>query len=258
MALLLNHRIRFTEQVDAAMKCGDLSAVRTTVEIRRAAVTMKCRLDAEEATKRPLKVMQTLLKEQLDLVSEMMIAGDAAAAVWKAEMRFYQDADGVITCQCGEYEVTVGDDFPAAHMLVCTPCARQARARIFEAMFTGKVYAGMGPAGTGKTETVKDTMWMLGMRPPVINCSADMLDVPEEAFLDAAQSGGSLCPIILAEFNRCSSSRVWNTLLRYAEKRFMCITMNPDYAGRIKLPASIKHNCITQEMVPDLTLIYQV
>ena len=89
---------------------------------------------------------------------------------------------------------------------------------------------------------------MLGMRPPVINWSADMTGVPEEAFLEAAQSAqSSLCPIILDEFNRCSSKRAWNMLLQYAETRLMCITMNPGYAGEIEPLASVKHKCITQE-----------
>ena len=59
-----------------------------------AAICVKLRSDLEKATRRQLIFLVTLLKEQRDVVSDLIDAGDAAAAasIWKDEMRFYAQA----------------------------------------------------------------------------------------------------------------------------------------------------------------------
>ena len=116
MAALL-HRVQFTEQVflplpvltepvkacderscpcqqiEAAMKAGDLSAARISVQARSTASIMTLRSALPKAMRSQVLKLTTLFKEQLDVVTEMILAGERAADIWKSEMRFYVQVD---------------------------------------------------------------------------------------------------------------------------------------------------------------------
>ena len=135
-----------------------------------------------------------------------------------------------------------------------------------------------GPAGTGKTETVKDLGRAIGLPVIVFNCSPQMnKESMGRIFLGLAQTGAWGC---FDEFNRISievlsvvSTQV-KTILdaqRAKKEKFqfeeeenivlrhtvgMFITMNPGYAGRTELPENIKalfRSCAM--VVPDTILI---
>ncbi len=119
----------------------------------------------------------------------------------------------------------------------------------------------MGPAGTGKTETVKDLSRLLGRPSVVINCS-DQIDYKmlSQILMGGIGSGTWL---ILDEFNRIVvevlttfSQQIKQVMgaLR-AEQNSLCfegceltlhssfglfITMNPGYCGRTELPSFLK------------------
>ncbi|KAJ3391292.1 hypothetical protein HDU84_006208 [Entophlyctis sp. JEL0112] len=137
-----------------------------------------------------------------------------------------------------------------------------------------------GPAGTGKTETVKDLGKALAIMVYVFNCSEQM-DYKSigNIFKGLAQSGTWGC---FDEFNRISvevlsvvATQVKSIQdgLRYKKARFMfqgedislCrtvgyfITMNPGYAGRTELPENIKALFRPCSMcVPNLELICEI
>ena len=141
-----------------------------------------------------------------------------------------------------------------------------------------------GPAGTGKTETVKDLGRALGVMVYVFNCS-DQMDYRSMAqiYKGLAQTG---CWGCFDEFNRISievlsvCSTQYKTILdgiRATEKvespRFVFddediplvrttmafITMNPGYAGRQELPESLKALFRPVSMVvPDMNLIAEI
>ena len=134
-----------------------------------------------------------------------------------------------------------------------------------------------GPAGTGKTETVKDLGRALGIQVYVFNCS-DQMDYKAMGmtYKGLAQTGAWGC---FDEFNRipvsvlsvCSTQ--YKTVLdaiRTRKKKFMFedveislrpsimafITMNPGYPGRAELPESLKALFRPVSMcVPDLQMI---
>ena len=140
-----------------------------------------------------------------------------------------------------------------------------------------------GPAGTGKTETVKDLGRALGLMVQVYNCSEEMTkESMEMVFLGPIQSG---CWGCFDEFNRIAvevlsviatqvdtmqkALKVYRTDKTKLKFDFtqgktinlvptvgIFITMNPGYAGRTELPDNLKvlfRSCAM--VVPDFALI---
>jgi len=116
-------------------------------------------------------------------------------------------------------------------MLVTTPLTRQARATILDCIMTKKIFAPCGPAGTGKTESTKDTLRMLGYEGHVHNCSDDDWDRQilelNTALLDKSNNG-----VIFDEFNRLTKERQAE-VVSIAKKAgvWIFLTCNPGYQG---------------------------
>lgn len=137
-----------------------------------------------------------------------------------------------------------------------------------------------GPAGTGKSESVKDLAKGLGKQCIVFNCSEGIdFKVIGRLLSGLAQSGSWCC---LDEFNRidrevlsviAQQMHVIRSAKLAGSVRFMfegkdirlnptCgifITMNPSYAGRVELPDNLKSLFRPVSMVkPDNTLIVEI
>ncbi|XP_050455387.1 dynein axonemal heavy chain 10 [Cataglyphis hispanica] len=201
---------------------------------------------------------------------------------WESQLRFYwvHDLDNIWANQCtGTFEY--GYEYMGLNgRLVITPLTDRIYLTITQALSMHLGGAPAGPAGTGKTETVKDLAKALGLLCIVTNCGEGMDYIAIGKTLGGlAQCGAWGC---FDEFNRIDSSvlsvistqlQTIRSALQVKAQRFtfegqdimldskvgVFITMNPGYAGRTELPESVKALfrpvvCI----VPDNELICQI
>lgn len=188
---------------------------------------------------------------------------DAREFDWESQLRFNwtKEPDQLIIRQCtGEFGY--GYEYMGLNgRLVITPLTDRIYLTLTQALSMKLGGAPAGPAGTGKTETVKDLAKALGLLCVVTNCGEGMdYKAIGKIFSGLCQSGAWGC---FDEFNRIDISVLSvistqlitiKTALTMDLKRFqfegqeialdsrvgIFITMNPGYAGRTELPESVK------------------
>eukprot|EP00906_Rhabdomonas_costata_P000974 RCo001402 len=202
---------------------------------------------------------------------------------WESQLRFYWDrtADNCLIRQCtGTF--TYGHEYMGLNgRLVITPLTDRCFMTLTQALTFKLGGSPAGPAGTGKTESVKDLAKSLAIFCVVFNCG-EGLDYKAMAsiFSGLCQCGAWGC---FDEFNRielpvlsvvAEQLRTIQQALRLNQKKFLFmgdkdialdskvgvfITMNPGYAGRVELPDNLKalfRPCVM--VVPDMEIICEI
>eukprot|EP00750_Incisomonas_marina_P005719 INCI14099.2.p1 GENE.INCI14099.2~~INCI14099.2.p1 ORF type:complete len:3630 (-),score=727.81 INCI14099.2:1911-12800(-) len=223
-------------------------------------------------------------------VMERMIKQNAKSAddfVWLSQQRFYfmkdEGDDGFGRCRVKQTstELEFGYEYQGNNgRLVVTPLTDRCVLTLTTALHLQRGGNPLGPAGTGKTETVKDLGKNLAKYVVVFNCS-DGLDFKSvgRMFSGLVQSGGWGC---FDEFNRIEievlsvvASQILSIMNAISQRktefmfegikircRWSCgifVTMNPGYAGRTELPDNLKSLMRpVAMMVPDLGQIAEV
>ncbi|TPX31992.1 hypothetical protein SmJEL517_g04802 [Synchytrium microbalum] len=201
---------------------------------------------------------------------------------WESQLRFYWDrvTDELIVKQCnGVFDY--GYEYMGLNgRLVITPLTDRCYLTLTQALSMKLGGAPAGPAGTGKTETVKDLAKALGLLCMVTNCGEGMdYQAMGKIFSGLVQTGAWGC---FDEFNRIdlpvlsvisAQIRTIQNAMIMGLKRFqfdgaeisldrkmgIFITMNPGYAGRTELPDNLKALFRPVVMaVPDLELICEI
>ncbi|EDV92648.1 GH18884 [Drosophila grimshawi] len=272
------------EAFDQAQNHGNMRAMKdflmkSNYQIEELVLKVRSNLSRNDRLK--FKAICTIDVHARDIIDNFVRDNvlDASEFSWESQLRFYwvKFYDNLHVIQCsGSF------DFGYEYMglngrLVITPLTDRIYLTITQALLMNLGGAPAGPAGTGKTETVKDLAKAMGLLCVVTNCGEGMDYRAVGTILSGlVQCGAWGC---FDEFNRIDISvlsvistqlqTIRNGLIRKL-KRFVfegveisldpkCgvfVTMNPGYAGRTELPESVKAlfrpvTCIK----PDLELI---
>ncbi|CAF1059416.1 unnamed protein product [Adineta steineri] len=201
---------------------------------------------------------------------------------WQCQLRFYwlSKEDNLYLQQCnGKFEY--GYEYMGLNgRLVITPLTDRIYLTITQALSMFLGCAPAGPAGTGKTESIKDLAKAMGLLCVVTNCGEGMdYQAIGKNLNGLCQTGAWGC---FDEFNRIEASvlsvvstqvksiqqalslHLTEFLFEHNEIRLLStvgifITMNPGYAGRTELPESVKNLFRpVVVVVPDLQYIGEI
>uniref|UniRef100_H2ZI85 AAA+ ATPase domain-containing protein n=1 Tax=Ciona savignyi TaxID=51511 RepID=H2ZI85_CIOSA len=219
-----------------------------------------------------------------DVIDKLIKTGtnDVTAFEWLQQLRVYwdKDIDDCVVRQTNTQFQYGYEYLGNSGRLVITPLTDRCYVTLTTALHLHRGGSPKGPAGTGKTETVKDLGKALGMYVIVVNCS-EGLDYKSmgRMYSGLAQTGAWGC---FDEFNRINievlsvvAQQILSILsaLSTGLSRFVfegreisliwsCgifITMNPGYAGRTELPDNLKSMFRPIAMVvPDSNLISEI
>ncbi len=291
--VLLGSQITWTEEVrNAILNYQESSSdgeLKATWELQKQRITklinkvMDLKLSKEYRNK--IRIVITSDVHGRDIIEKLILAkvNDENSFAWQSQLKFFwKDQDCSITI--AGWETKYGYEYVGnVGRLVITPLTDRCYITLTQALKLDMSAAPAGPAGTGKTETVKDLGRALGLMVQVYNCSEEMSkDSMQLVFLGLSQSG---CWGCFDEFNRIAvevlsviatqvdtiQTAVRKFRIDKSKNKFdfvpgmsieikgsvgIFITMNPDYAGRTQLPDNLKalfRSCAM--VVPDFVLI---
>ena len=256
------------KQVDQLADIIDIINSPTLSKIERKRLIMLCTIDVHSRD-----VVGRLIEERVE---------NGQCFQWQSQLRYRKrDTTGDVQVNIVDADAPYSYEYIGIPGCLCiTPLTDRCYITLTQAQRLILGGAPAGPAGTGKTETVKDLARHLATMIYVFNCS-DQMDFRAmgQIYRGLAQTGAWGC---FDEFNRIPVSvlSVCSTQykcvldgLRAEKERFVFeeveiplsksvmafITMNPGYPGRAELPESLKALFRPVSMVvPDLGLICEI
>ena len=295
-ALITVGKIEWTRECTKALEAVAKGNSKALKQLKKKQVGLIGRLsdmirmpDVTKLVRRKLQACITMELHSRDVQERMIKAGCSKPSDfdWMSQLRYYWEkpGDGEEYGRCDTRQTNCALEYGYEYQgnngrLVVTPLTDRCVLTLTTALYLQRGGSPLGPAGTGKTETVKDLGKNLAKYVVVFNCSdkMDYLSVGR-MFSGLVQTGGWGC---FDEFNRIQievlsvigqqvmtimsaiSARKTEFLFMGVQIkcRWSCgifITMNPGYAGRTELPDSLKSLFRPVAMMsPDLALIAEV
>lgn len=293
MLLITSSLISWTTDCTKALlevENGDKLALKTLKKKQMSGLKKLAELVKTPLTKIERKKLIALITIEVhsrDVIDKMVKVHceSVTAFEWLSQLRYYWDREGKDDEDCFIKQINTHFRFGYEYLgnsgrLVITPLTDRCYMTLTTALHLFRGGSPQGPAGTGKTETVKDLGKNLGKYVIVQNCS-DTLDYISigRMFSGLAQTGAWGC---FDEFNRidievlsvvalqisCVLTAISRnlTVFQFEGKEIrlnvscgIFITMNPGYAGRVELPDNLKALFRpVSMMVPDSCLIAEI
>ncbi|KAK8888098.1 hypothetical protein M9Y10_039159 [Tritrichomonas musculus] len=283
--ILISNQIIWTQQVTNALKTPrgrGLTALQTKFVENLEQLTAQIRQPLSLSIRQVISCLLINEVHNRDIINSLIKddVTDPDDFKWQVQLRYYWEDDTVMVRSINNaYEYSYEYAGNSAR-LVITPLTDRCYQTLLAAFKQNLSGAPSGPAGTGKTETVRDCAKALGRSCVVYNCSEEV--TPEQMsqfFAGLASSGSWSC---FDEFNRINievlsviaqqvrsiqtaiaanvdTFQLDERTLKLNVNAAICITMNPGYAGRTELPDNLKtlfRPCAM--MVPDFGFIAEI
>ncbi|XP_073321620.1 dynein axonemal heavy chain 2 [Pagrus major] len=286
--LITASQIQWTSDVTQSLSTSKERAESSLKSVKKKQVsTLQCyseiiRGKLSKVLRLKLIALITVEVHARDVIAKLVKAGcnDANAFEWLCQLRLYSEKDDCIVRQTNAC-FTYGYEYLGnSGRLVITPLTDRCYMTLTTALHLHRGGCPKGPAGTGKTETVKDLGKALGMHVIVVNCS-ERLDYKSmgRMFSGLAQTGAWGC---FDAFNRINievlsvvAQQILSILSALSARQCkfhfegqhiplvdscgIFVTMNPGYAGHTELPDNLKSMFRPVSMVvPDSTQIAMI
>ncbi|KAK2099397.1 Cytoplasmic dynein 2 heavy chain 1 [Saguinus oedipus] len=271
--LCLAEQIKFTEDIENAIRDHTLHQIETQL-VNKLEQYTNINTSSEDPGNTESGILELKLKalildiiHNIDVVKQLnqIQVHTTEDWAWKKQLRFYMNSDHTCCVQMVDSEFQYTYEYQGnASKLVYTPLTDKCYLTLTQAMKMGLGGNPYGPAGTGKTESVKALGGLLGRQVLVFNCD-EGIDVKSmgRIFVGLVKCGAWGC---FDEFNRLEESVLSAVSMQIQtiqdalkNHRTVCellgkeveinsnsgifITMNPagkGYGGRQKLPDNLK------------------
>lgn len=291
--VVLGAQVAWSSSVESALSAGGAelkSLFSSQIRVLELLATVVLG-DLDHIVRKKCEHLITEFVHQRDIIGALISAGASSPThyLWLLQMRYVYRSEGDLVdrlrVQMANAELKYGFEYLGVpERLVRTPLTDRCFLTLTQAMAQRLGGSPYGPAGTGKTESVKALGIQLG-RFTLVFCCDDTFDFQAmgRIFLGICQVGAWGC---FDEFNRLEerilsavSQQVQNiqlglkrgadngdSLIELAGRQFsvnnntgIFITMNPGYAGRSNLPDNLKKLFRSVAMSkPDKELIAEV